>query len=254
MGVYIREAKVALVTNKEIQDMFHYMMVIDWRLRTPIKTHEELVSCMEHHLVRIKKEHGISSTVNDLIEIMGKLEDAVDKTLVRCYANYLMGENPDEGLEVDNLQQMSIDFPHWYGRTMWDDTNKKLCTNNRPIGITQGYNGESVSMSYVGYGHLRETISESLLGSSARSVWRLNFYQAYRRDTFRRNIYLLVNGSDCEGIIVPEVVHQIASSLTSERAREMYHKNNSDYDIEYFDNLVQVFESASNNGNPVMFG
>lgn len=254
MGVYIREAKVALITNKEIQDMFHYMMVIDWRIHTPITTHEELVSCMERHLVRIKKEHEISSTVTDLIEIIGKLNDDVDKVLVKCYASYLMGENPDEGLEVDNLQKMSIDFPHWFGRTMWDGTNKKICTNNRPIGIVQDYDGESVSMSYGGYGNLRNSISESLLGASPKSVWGMNFYQAYRRDTFRRNIYLLVNGSDCEGIIVPEVVHQIASSLTSDRAREMYHKNNSDYDIGYFDQMVQVFDSASKNGNPVMFG
>lgn len=255
MGVYIREAKVTLVTNKEIQEMFHFMMNIDWQVHTPINTHEQLVACMEPHLERIKKENGIDPNISDLVEISKHLSDTIEKALIKCYTIYSVSKDED-CIEIDDVQQMGGDFPHWYGETMFDGTGEHICANdNNPMGLVQNIEEESfsTSMSYSGYNHLRNTISKSLLGSPARYAWSLDFDEAYVEDTWKRNLYFLINGSDCEGVIVPEVVRKIASSLGSERAMKTYHAENSEYDIGYFDQLVQVFLSASKNGHSVLF-
>lgn len=257
MGVTIWSEEVALVTNRELHNILHYLMNIDWQEHTPIKNDDELNERMSEYLGQLKLAHGIRDNA-DLKELNEKLGKTLEGAVIKKFAEYLGKESElDGGAEPDDLYKRSTDFPHWYGRTVWDGTNEIIATKHKVLGFTippvKPSSIETVSMSYGYYNHLRERISETFLGVAPRQVWRYKFEQAYKTNNFKRNLYLLIHGSDCEGVIVPDVVHAIASSLCSEDARKIFHENNSEYDNEWFDQLANVFTDASAKGNSIVF-
>lgn len=155
------------------------------------------------------------------------------------------------------------EFPHWLEDLRWDDTGKLInlleqpivfmrVPPEKPLGVDYDF-----SLAYSGYNRFRELISRALLGASPSEVW------ANPERYSGNDVSLLVNGSDCDGIIMNSVVQKIAKSLNdpesfnkvNELCKKLYKDEPYAFEAmpERYENFARMFKDAGNSGLNIRF-
>lgn len=148
-------------------------------------------------------------------------------------------EESKKWVYVDDLRKCGDEFPHWRGPQMWDDLGEVVdewlfYIPEPDFENTDSSKSFSVSMSHPEYSLFRELVSLTFLNATPRDVWKDP--EKYSHD----NIWLLVDGSDNEGIISNHVVQKISSVL------------NDPLSLDKFSDAVGIHPVGSRGGDSFM--
>ena len=142
--------------------------------------------------------------------------------------------DPEEYGGQDHVRVYSPDFPDSLGSLQHD---KCYLATGDTFGFRAG--------SYSGHGQFRAALCEAALGVPPENVWE-------DPDEFRgKPFYELINFSDCEGAIGPEVCAKLAADFQRERAvRDALEAKDlpGDWYVQKFDDWQRAFELAADTG------
>ncbi len=216
--------------------------------------------------------HALEESKNNFFEVLaqsiiesrninkeGNLEELsnAEELIVNAYAE----KDHEKRYEyIEDLRMANEGFPHWSGDLKWDGTEDSITQFPMMLIIKDKPSNApdyDFSMSYSGYNRFREIISEAIIGVLPQEVWaNPNKYE-------KNYLTLLVNGSDCEGIIESSVVKKISIALNApesfDKIKETLAKiyPNDEYTstsmLERYGYFAEMFKATAETGYNIMF-
>lgn len=296
MGVWIRTVGGEVVTDREIYDLimlaksscpnefmsamhkfFNHMnytciSIEKFYPRTMDDIASDFDNILDGETVRLRHKEEILEFLENEKSSLPLTHSLLIKWYCYCLEKYDDPWLPDslydmvmESLFIETEDQQES-FPHWMNELpdydTWDEENYvmgSLVSIHEPkivvLNDTEECKNHSFSHSYSYYNIIREQISFSFLGVPPKIVWKYF-------DNFSNNdISLLINGSDCEGMISISVARRISQSLNDENNVQAFRNyvqehfpDKAQQDIESYLELARVFKCAEDNNLLVCFG
>jgi len=171
---------------------------------------------------------------------------------ISAYSNIvLIDPDTKDGADYYEKYWGKTDFETLYIREGFftrDDIHHEPWANGLQAGVYR-VDGDSMGLragSYSGYNHWRAMLCKSALGFEPRVIWD-------NPDHFKDEpFFYLINFSDCEGIIGPEVAKKLAKDFADHQEAIDAMEPNYGPDIEGFQAKYaewrKAFELASDNG------